>query len=210
VCLRLRRSVPLAGGERPVPDDDVGLLVTAAAGGDKDAWRALVERFSGMVWSIARAHRLSRADAADVAQTTWLRLAEHIDKINNPGRVGAWLATAARRECLQSIRASARTLPTDDMDVFEDVVTGGNPTEAEVLRAEAERESADRARLVWHALGRLPARCQQLLRILMASPPPSYAEVSAALGLPVGSIGPTRARCLRRLRQELSDVSGIA
>lgn len=193
-----------------MPEDDVGLLVTAAAGGDKDAWRALVERFSAMVWSIARAHRLSRADAADVSQTTWLRLAENISKINNPDRVGAWLATAARRECLQTIRASSRALPTDDMDVFEDGVTGGNPTEAEVLRAEAERESADRATLLWRALGRLPGRCQQLLRVLMASPPPSYADVAAALDLPVGSIGPTRGRCLQRLRQELADVSGIA
>jgi RNA polymerase sigma factor (sigma-70 family) len=193
-----------------VADDDTGSLVTAAAAGDKVAWQALVERFSAMVWSIARAYRLSRADAADVSQTTWLRLAENISKINNPERVGAWLATAVRRECLQNIRANARIVPTEDMALFDDVGADPNPVEAEVLRAESERENARRARIVWQALGRLPARCQQLLRVLMASPPPSYAEVAAALDLPVGSIGPTRARCLQRLRQELGVVSGIA
>lgn len=210
----------MSGGERPVPDEDTaaldtaaldtGALVTAAAGGDKAAWQALVERFGGMVWSVARGYRLSRADAADVSQTVWLRLAENIGKINNPERVGAWLATAARRECLQSIRVNARTVPTGDMALFEDAGTDLNPTEGEVLRAEGERESAHRAKAMWRALGRLPQRCQQLLRVLMASPPPSYAEVAAALDLPVGSIGPTRARCLQRLRQELGDVSGPA
>jgi RNA polymerase sigma factor (sigma-70 family) len=192
-----------------VADEDTGSLVTAAATGDKVAWQALVERFSGMVWSIARAYRLSRADAADVSQTAWLRLAENIGKINNPERVGAWLATAVRRECLQNIRANARTVPTDDMALFDDVGTEVNPVEAEVLRAESEREKAQRARAVWQALGRLPQRCQELLRVLMASPPPSYAEVAAALDLPVGSIGPTRARCLQRLRRELGAVSEI-
>ena len=187
-----------------VSDEDPGWLVTAAAGGDQAAWHALVERFSGLVWSITRAYRLNRADAADVSQTTWLRLAEHIDKIDNPGRAGAWLATAARRECLQHIKAKTRTVPTEDMTRF-DAASDDNPTEAEVLRAESEREEAHRARLLWQAVGRLPERCRQLIRILMASPPPSYAEVAAALDLPVGSIGPTRARCLQRLRRELGE-----
>jgi len=220
----------MSGGERPVPDEDtapqdaptqdaptqdtraqdVAALVTAAAAGDKAAWQGLVERFGGMVWSITRGYRLSRADAADVSQTVWLRLAENIGKINNPERVGAWLATAARRECLQNIRVNTRTVPTGDMAVFDDAGPDLNPTEGEVLRAEGERESAHRARVLWRTLGRLPERCQQLLRLLMASPPPSYAEVAAALDLPVGSIGPTRARCLQRLRAELDAVSGTA
>jgi RNA polymerase sigma factor (sigma-70 family) len=187
-----------------VADDDIGWLVTAAADGDKAAWQALVQRFSGLVWSITRAYHLSRADAADVSQTTWLRLAEHIDKLNNPERVGAWLATAARRECLQNIRANARTVPTEDMTRFEDPEGDDNPTEEEVLRAESEREDAHRAKVMWRTIARLPLRCRQLLRILMTSPPPSYAEVAAALDLPVGSIGPTRARCLQRLRQDLA------
>jgi RNA polymerase sigma factor (sigma-70 family) len=197
-------------GERSVADEDTGSLVRAAARGDKAAWQALIERFSGMIWSIARSYRLSHADAADVSQITWLRLAENIGKINNPDRVGAWLATAARRESLQIIRSTGRTVPTDDMAVFDDGGGDVNPTEDEVLRAESEQESADQVKLVWRALARLSARCQQLLRVLMASPPPSYAEVAAALDLPVGSIGPTRARCLERLRKELGDVSGNA
>ena len=185
-------------------DEDPGWLVTAAAGGDQAAWEALVERFSGLIWAITRAYRLSRADAADVSQTTWLRLAEHIDKIENADRIGAWLATAARRECLQNIKSKARTVPTEDMSRFD---RGGDddPTEAEVLRAEGAREEAHRASLLWRAVGRMPARCQQLIRILMAEPPPRYAEIAAALDLPVGSIGPTRARCLQRLRRELGE-----
>jgi len=187
-----------------VTDEEPGWLVTAAAGGDQAAWEALVERFSGLIWAITRAYRLSRADAADVSQTTWLRLAEHIDKIENADRIGAWLATAARRECLQNIRSKARTVPTEDMSWF-DSGSDDDPTEAEVLRAETEREEANRASLLWQAVGRLPARCRQLIRILMAEPPPRYAEIAAALDLPVGSIGPTRARCLQRLRRELGE-----
>ncbi len=178
--------------------------MAAAADGDKDAWQALVGRFSGLIWSITRAYRLPGADAADVFQTTWLRLAEHIRRIDDPERIGAWLATAARRECLQNIRASARAIPSDDMSRFESVGADNNPTEEAILAAEREQEDTQRAATVWRALERLSARCRELLRVLMASPPPSYAEVAAALGIPVGSIGPTRARCLRKLREELA------
>ena len=187
--------------------DDTGQLVRGAADGDEVAWRGLVERFSGLVWAVARAHRLTNADAADVFQTTWLRLAEHIHGIEHPDRVGAWLATAARRECLQSLRSAGRTLPTDDMDRLDITPAVGNPTEETVLTAEQEREDADRAAVAWRALDRLSARCRELLRVLMASPPPSYAEVAAALGLPLGSIGPTRARCLQRLREEVAGIT---
>jgi RNA polymerase sigma factor (sigma-70 family) len=190
-----------------VDPDDTGQLVRGAAGGDEVAWRGLVERFSGLVWAVARAHRLANADAADVFQTTWLRLAEHIRRIEHPDRIGAWLATAARRECLQSLRSAARTMPTGDLDRLDITPVAGNPTEEAVLAAEREREDADRAAVVWGALSRLSARCRELLRVLMASPPPSYAEVAAALGLPVGSIGPTRARCLQRLREEVAGIT---
>ena len=185
-------------------DADIARMVEAAAGGDKAAWQAIVERFSGLVWSITRAYRLGQADAADVSQTTWLRLAEHIRQINDPSRVGAWLATAARRECLRSIRVSTRTVPAGDASWFDDRSAADSPTEEIVIEAESARETALQAREVWRALGQMPQRCRDLLRVLMTSPPPSYAEVAAALGLPVGSIGPTRARCLQRLRQELA------
>jgi RNA polymerase sigma factor (sigma-70 family) len=189
-----------------VSPDDTGLLVRSAADGDEVAWRGLVTRFSNLVWAVARAHRLTHADAADVYQTTWLRLAEHIGRIEHPDRVGAWLATAARRECLQSLRAAAKTAPTDDMDRLDITPAVGNPTEEAVLAAETEREDAARAAAMWRAFGRLSGRCRELLRILMATPPPSYAEVAAALGLPLGSIGPTRARCLQRLRDEMAGI----
>jgi RNA polymerase sigma factor (sigma-70 family) len=183
---------------------DIARAVVAAAGGDDAAWKLLVGRFSGLVWSITRAYRLSNADSADVFQTTWLRLAEHIRRIDNPERVGAWIATAARRECLQSIRMSAKAVPTDDLELLDRVWGEENPTEEAVLRAEREREDADLAADLWLAAERLPGRCRELLRVLMASPPPSYAEIAAALELPVGSIGPTRARCLERLRRQLA------
>ena len=188
--------------------DDTGQLVRGAADGDETAWRGLVGRFSGLVWSVARAHRLANADAADVFQTTWLRLAEHIGRIEHPDRIGAWLATAARRECLQHLRSAAKTTPTDDMDRLDVSPAVGNPTEEAVLAAETEREDAARAAAMWRAFGQLSGRCRELLRIRMATPPPSYAEVAAALGLPVGSIGPTRARCLQRLREEMAGISG--
>ena len=187
---------------------DTGQLVTSAASGDAGAWQVIVERFSGLVWSVVRAYRLGSADAADVFQTTWLRLAEHIGRIEQPDRVGAWLATAARRECLQCLRSAGRMVPTDDASRLEGPPVLDNPTEAAILRAEQQQEDAARAVALWRAVGLLSARCQQLLRILMASPPPSYAEIAAGLGLPVGSIGPTRARCLQALREQLV-ASGI-
>jgi RNA polymerase sigma factor (sigma-70 family) len=187
---------------------DVGQLVTRAADGDEAAWQRLVELFGGLVWSVTRAFRLANADAADVFQTTWLRLAEHIRRIDQPDRVGAWLATAARRECLQYLRSSGRAIPTDDLDRLEGTPVLDNPAEEAILAAEREQEDAARAVALWRAVDRLPARCHELLRVLMASPPPSYAEVAAALGLPVGSIGPTRARCLQTLREKLA-ASGI-
>jgi RNA polymerase sigma factor (sigma-70 family) len=199
-------ALPLLTGGRGVDPDDTGQLVRGAAGGDEAAWRGLVGRFSGLVWSVARAHRLANADAADVFQTTWLRLAEHIGRIEHPDRIGAWLATAARRECLQHLRSAARATPTDDMDRLDVSPAVGNPTEEAVLAAEKQREDAARAAALRRALGRLPGRCRELLRVLMASPPPSYAEVAAALGLPLGSIGPTRARCLQRLREEMAGI----
>jgi RNA polymerase sigma factor (sigma-70 family) len=187
---------------------DTGQLVTSAASGDAGAWQLIVERLSGLVWSVIRAYRLGSADAADVFQTTWLRLAEHIGRIEQPDRVGAWLATAARRECLQCLRSAGRTVPTDDASWLEGPPVLDNPTEAAILRAEQQQEDAARDMALWRAVSLLSERCQQLLRILMASPPPSYAEVAAGLGLPIGSIGPTRARCLQALREQLV-ASGI-
>jgi RNA polymerase sigma factor (sigma-70 family) len=189
--------------------DDVSSLVQDAANGDKAAWAALVERFSGLVWAVARAYRLGAADAEDVYQTTWLRLTEHVGRIKDPERLGGWLATTARHEALRAVRAGQRTSPVGEFDVLDGAVDHDSP-ESALLAAEDAADTADRARRLWTAFQRLPDRCRELLRVLMATPPPSYAEVSAALGMSVGSIGPTRARCLGQLRSALAGADTIA
>ena len=172
----------------------VALLASAAATGDERAWNALVDEFGGLVWAVVRAHRLSEADGADVAQATWLALVEHLAELRDAGRVGPWLATTARRECLRVLRASRRQVPTAD-DFPEDV-------EDVEVAGELMLEQRDAA--LWRAFDRLSARDQALLRLLVADPQPSYQEISAALDMPIGSIGPTRARSLERLRVELA------
>jgi len=182
------------------PTTDVGALVRAAAGGDQHAWSALVDRYSRLVWSVARTHRLSADDAAEVSQTTWLRLAEHIDRLQDPSKIGGWLATTARHESLRVLRGAGRQIPMGD-DMPEPV--SPSPALDEKLLRD-ERDS-----LLWRAFSRLPARDQSLLRLLMSEPMPSYDEIAAAMGMPVGSIGPTRARCLERLRRE-AEVAELA
>jgi RNA polymerase sigma factor (sigma-70 family) len=192
-------GTPIAKAGTVVNSDDVGALVRAAAGGDAWAWKSIVERFGGLVWSVARAHGLAHADAQEVFQTTWLRLTEHIGRISEPDRVGGWLATTARHESLRLLRLGSRVAPTGDPDVLDAGVPVDSP-EATVIAAEDASLQAERARVVWAAFAELSGRCRELLRVLVASPPPSYAEVAAALGMPIGSIGPTRARCLQQLR----------
>jgi RNA polymerase sigma factor (sigma-70 family) len=187
-----------------VADTDAGDLVNAALGGDQSSWDELVRRYSGLVWSVARGYRLGPADAADVSQTTWLRLAEHLGRIDKPSQVGAWLATTARHEALRIARGATRIVPAEEATLVALGQVDDYSPERAVLDAEQARLNSDRAARLWRAFGELPARCRELLRILIASPPPSYAEVAAAMGMPVGSIGPTRARCLQRLRERLT------
>jgi RNA polymerase sigma factor (sigma-70 family) len=176
---------------------DLDRLVAAAARGDEAAWEEIVDRFASLVWATARVHRLSRADAADVAQTTWLRLVENLDRIQQPERLGAWLATTARRESLRKLRLGARERPSDEADLFE------APADNSIDRLLLQRE---RDGALWEAFSWLSERCKTLLRMLVAENEPSYEEVSAALGLPIGSIGPTRMRCLDRLQGRLARV----
>ena len=178
---------------------EVAELVRAAADGDQAAWHGLVDRYNGLVWSVARAHRLSTVDASDVVQTTWLRLVENLGRLQDPERVGAWLATTARRECLRTLRHSARQVPTEAV-----------PEVAAEGRVDSALLVEERDRLLWQAFGGLSERCQTLLRILVADPPPSYEEVGAALDMPIGSIGPTRQRCLDRLRGLAEGEGGSA
>ncbi len=190
---------------KPADEAAVAALVRAAAEGDQAAWAALVERFSGLVWAVARAHRLSRADAADVSQTTWLRLVEHLGDIRQPERVGAWLSATARAECLRVIRKSGRAVPTE----LDDRHLAAADGDVE-LDLDARLDAAQYQEALWAAFDRLPERGRALLRVLLADPAPSYAEAAAALGMPIGSLGPTRARCLERLRNspELAALAG--
>jgi RNA polymerase sigma factor (sigma-70 family) len=184
----------------PPPTAGLTELVLSAAEGDQAAWDALVDRFAGLVWSIARAHRLSAADAADVSQTTWLRLVEHLGRIRDPERVGAWLAATARHECLRVIRHAGRFIADGDVDL--DAV--GTEPEPSTLLLATERTAA-----LWRAVEALPERCRTLIRALMADPAPSYEDIAAAFDIPIGSIGPTRARCLDQLKRR-PEIAGIS
>ncbi|HEY9474201.1 MAG TPA: sigma-70 family RNA polymerase sigma factor [Mycobacteriales bacterium] len=192
--------VPVPGGVGHDTSEgpDTACLFRRARAGDQHAWNCLVARYTALLWRIGRAHHLSSADAADVVQTTWLRLLEHSDRISDPARLGGWLATTARRECLRVLRHAQRERPCpDDHETFDGAAPEA-PVDADLLRTERD------ARL-WSVLATLPERSRLLLRILMTDPPPSYDEVADALGIPRGSIGPTRARSLARLRQLLRE-----
>lgn len=191
----------LKPGPRPrttrgrLPEAQIAELVAAAAASDQRAWNGLVDQFGGMVWAVARAHRLREADAADVSQTTWLRLLEHLCELKDPARVGAWLATTARRECLRVLRESERRLLYGD--ALPQRESPDMPPDETVLLS--ERDAA-----LHRSFERLRPSDQALLRLLMADPRPPYEEIAAALDMPIGSIGPTRQRALERLRRELA------
>jgi RNA polymerase sigma factor (sigma-70 family) len=192
---------PGAGAQQTGGSQDAvaGELVRAAAAGDSGAWTALVDCFGGMVWSIARANGLDRVDAADVAQTVWLRLVDHLNRLREPDRVGGWLASTARHESIRVSRQRGRSVPTDDVEVFDRSTGADDDPAGGMLRR--ERDAALRG-----LLADLPDHWQDLLELLMADPALSYAEVASGLGLPVGSIGPTRQRCLRSLRARAAVV----
>lgn len=173
---------------------ELARIVQSAAAGNSEDWERLVHRFAGMVWAIARAHRLSAADATDVSQATWLKLVERLDQIQDPDRIGAWLATTARRECLRVLRGSRREAPSGE-DIPEQISPEVPPDEAVQL--------TERNQLLRRCLARLRSTDQALLRLLFADPRPAYEHISAALDMPIGSIGPTRARALERLREEI-------
>ncbi|GAB2852675.1 sigma-70 family RNA polymerase sigma factor [Streptomyces deserti] len=181
---------------------DVGALVQSAADGDAAAWKALVEGLSPLVWSVVRGHRLSEADAHEVYQTVWFRFAQHLGRIREPDKTGSWLASTARNECLKVLKNARRLTLTDDPQLLDRVSEDGTP-EQSLLDSEEAAAQSERVRRLWQEFEELGERCRQLLRVLMASPPPSYQEVSAAVGIAVGSIGPLRQRCLRRLRARL-------
>jgi RNA polymerase sigma factor (sigma-70 family) len=170
----------------------VAELLSAAEQGDRAAWSELVARYTPTVWSVARAHRLSQADAADVVQNTWLSLIENMKGIHNPARLAAWLSTTARRHSLRALAARRREIAVDEPQ-SDSLVTVA--ADVEVLR-----DAWNAA--MWKAFAQLPDRCQRVLRVLVHSPELSYEQVAAAVGIAPGSVGPTRGRCLSELRRK--------
>ena len=176
-------------------DPTVIALVTRASGGDQHAWNELVERYAPLVYTICTRYRLSSHDTEDVGQNVWLLLVEQLGKLREPAALPGWLATTTARECLRVVTAAHKserlgTTSLDDSVLFVD----DTAIDEEILMA--ERNAALRA-----GFADLPQRCRQLLSMLLSDPPRSYADIHAELGIPVGSIGPQRARCLERLRR---------
>lgn len=173
-------------------------LVRRVLAGDDTAWAALVREYAPLVWAVARRHRLSRADAADASQNTWIAVAQRLSTLRRPDRLAGWIATTARRECLKIHAARGREIPADRVEMPEPTDGGPEPV---VLRSARDR-------LLWQAFASLPGRCRDLLGLLAQAPELTYAQLGRALGINVNSVGQTRGRCLELLRRrlELLDV----
>ena len=171
-------------------------LVTRAKNGEQQAWDALVERYASLIWSICRHYRLDGADAEDVGQAVWLKLVTHLDHLREAAALPGWLVTTTRRECGRVINAA------DARRAGERVLIADNIAETETDIVEQELLVAEQQAVLRDALARLPPGCRQLLVLLSADPPVPYAEISARLGISVGSIGPNRRRCLDRLGRD--------
>jgi RNA polymerase sigma factor (sigma-70 family) len=176
-------------------------LVLSARAGDAQAYEELVGRHQRQVWGAVRGFRLSDADASDAVQMTWLRLVENLDRLNDPTRLGAWLTTTAKRECLRLIRRRNREVGTPD-EFFDAVVDEREPGPEQQVTDDAM------ATILWGLVAELPPKGQDLLKAVTQADRPAYSDISRATGMAVGSIGPTRGRYLNRLRKLIED-SGL-
>ncbi|MBE8516796.1 sigma-70 family RNA polymerase sigma factor [Amycolatopsis sp. H6(2020)] len=175
-------------------------LLENAARGAEWAWRELVARYSSLIHAVCRQHRIADADAQDISGAVWLRLVANLAQIREPDALPGWLRTTTRHECLRLLRHRNRQIPTDST-MFAD--PEGPAPDATVIGA--ERLVAAR-----HACAQLSRPDRQLLSLLFDDPPKSYREISATLGIPIGSIGPSRARCLARVRNTPAIVALLA
>jgi RNA polymerase sigma factor (sigma-70 family) len=185
--------VPSPTGSSPCVGE-VGGLLNAAGRGDRGAWEEIVRRYTGLVTATVRSFRLQEADAADAEQRTWLRLVEHHRGVRDPEHLGGWLATTATRECLGILRAHRFVTDLGDADALPDP----DDVEQQVI-------DADEAAHLWNVVTLLPPRGRAVVKALFAEERTPYAEVARTTGIPVGSLGPTRARVLRQLRQLLEE-----
>ena len=180
---------------------DIVQLVHGAAAGDQNCWDELVERYGRLIWSVARGFGISGTDAAEISQTVWLRLAENINRIQSPERVAAWLVTTARRECLRELRLQGRNVALDDEHV--EIILPPD------LSAETAVVIEERHAALSRCLDHLPERSRTLLEMLFCEPKIAYTDIAAALDMPIGSIGPTRARLLATLRRDV-EAAGVS
>lgn len=182
-----------------VGEDDhrarIASLVHDAKQGRREAVGELVSELSPLLWQVARASGLSSSDAEDVLQSVWLRLLAHLDGIRTPGSLTSWLITATRREAWR-VRAADRRQKPVDQEWLTAIPDAGADSEQCLIMKDEQRE-------LWEALDSLPGRCQKLLRIVAFVPRPDYDDIAARLGMPRGSVGPTRGRCLDKLRSAL-------
>ncbi len=188
------------GGD--VTADSVALLVQYARRGDEAAWAEIVRRFERVIWFVTRNHGLSHCDATDVCQTVWLRFAQNLERIRDPERVGLWLHSTTRNECLKMLKARTRLQPIGSSEAFDDLPL--TPVSSDDRLEITERDVALRA-----AFRLLPEKCRSLLNMLLADPPMSYRDISDSTGLAVGSIGSARQRCLADLRKGVESDSAV-
>ena len=170
-----------------------GELLTRARNGDQQAWNDLVDRMSPLVWSVTRSFRLDHATATDVAQTVWLKVIENIDRIADPERLPGWIATTVRREAIKVSGQQKKVVPSEFEYDLADLNTSVESTVVDLEEHESVRA----------AFNTLSEDDQQLLRLMVVEPPLSYEEIAEITGRPVGSLGPTRARALGRLKKAM-------
>ncbi|TQL66354.1 RNA polymerase sigma factor (sigma-70 family) [Nocardioides albertanoniae] len=211
---RLRRP-PVEEGtvtrvRRGVGHTDAPATVWSRATADFDRWLSgdsaaldeLVATMTPVLWQIARSYRLTQEQAEDVVQTTWLSFVRKHSSILDTAAVGAWLTLTTRREAWRVAKRSGRDVPVDDEALESRVPTQRS---AESLVVEGDRNSR-----VWAAVESLPERCRRLLRVVAFDHRPDYSGLAEELGMPIGSIGPTRGRCLGKLRDALLDEGEVS
>lgn len=177
--------------------EQASAAVVSYRSGDPGPLDSLVEALTPMLWHQARAQGLSHQEAEDVVQETWFRLVTHLDRINDPGSVLKWLITTTRREAWRVASRSRREAPSDVVVVLPGTNGNVEPNVDDVVIDAVEGD------VLWHHVSRLNERCQHLLRVIAFASRPDYASIAEALGMPMGSIGPTRGRCLATLRRSL-------
>ena len=183
------------GSAHPASWDELADVVNAVRRGDPAAWSALIQRCTPLVLAISFRYRLSFSDAEDVSQLVWLRLFENIQNLRDPRALPGWIRTTTNREALRVIAFARRVEPMDPA-----VLVILHPTRGDDPEVDHDLLRVERARAVQDGLGELTAEHRRLLMLLHTEPKVSYREISSTLGMPAGSIGPTRARCLEKLR----------